>query len=349
MPSVRSLVQVVFALGLGACTSLEPGDVMPTQSLDAAVAIAATMGPDAAAAGVDGGADAAIDASIDASIDAGKTPSECKEGEDRCEGKVPLHCSAGGTWERSAECPYVCKAGHCTGECTPRDLSCDPDGKTIRVCQVDGMWGSGEKCVGVCTAGKCSGSCSPKELQCSGTDLQECSSSGVWTVKTPCPYACSANACSGECKPSSMGCAMGIPQTCNAMGRWQSSAACTANTCVEGRCAGDCIQGARRCQPNSFVEQVCNARGTWETQSVRQGVCAAQCTPGASGALCYPGTKRAATCNADGSLMQGNASIACGAECRPADTQCSFLTKLPQLCTADGVWVTDSGSTRVCN
>ncbi|MFM2416034.1 MAG: hypothetical protein RL385_757 [Pseudomonadota bacterium] len=349
MLSIRGSLLVAMFLGLSACTSLDAGDVMPISmqntGVDAAISIPAPMGPDAAVVSVDVGADAGMASPMDA----GKTPAECKEGEDKCDGKVPLHCSAGGTWERGAECPYVCKVGQCIGECTPKDLSCAPDGKTVRICQVDGAWQPGETCVGVCTAGKCSGSCSPLALQCSGTDLQECTSSGTWAVKTPCPNACVNGACSGECKASSVSCAQGIPQTCNAMGRWLPSAPCTTNTCVDGRCAGECIQGARRCLMNSFVEQLCSARGTWDPQPIRQGVCAAQCTPGAAGVLCYPGTKRAATCNADGSLIQGSAASACGAECKPMDTQCSFLTKLPQLCTADGVWVTDSGSTRVCN
>ncbi len=68
-------------------------------------------------------------------------------------------------------------------------------------------------------------------------------------------------------------------------GQWAAPVPCVESTCYEGQCAGECVQGERRCAES--VPQECDAIGTWQSksaclgeQSCQAGACIGGCTPG---------------------------------------------------------------------
>jgi hypothetical protein len=53
-------------------------------------------------------------------------------------GSTPQLCSATGTWESGASCPYLCTSGACTGVCSPTATQCS--GTDVQMCDGTGQW-----------------------------------------------------------------------------------------------------------------------------------------------------------------------------------------------------------------
>ncbi|APR83575.1 Hypothetical protein A7982_08924 [Minicystis rosea] len=81
---------------------------------------------------------------------------ECMPGATRCSGIDVETCDAGGTWQTTESCAYVCDAGNCIGVCLPSSKQCS--GNMPQTCDAAGQWQNGTTCSGdsaYCAAGAC--------------------------------------------------------------------------------------------------------------------------------------------------------------------------------------------------
>jgi hypothetical protein len=219
------------------------------------------------------GADAHFD---DGAVDSGATA--CASGGRRCDGRNPQVCSSDAAWVSASDaaCPFLCKDGICTGECTPATRRCSgPGSKTPQKCTDGGEWvDDGSPCLSLCTEGACTGSCSPGSTQCSPSNTpQFCNTSGLWESATACGG--SMPAClGGQCVACTVGdkrCRDGkTPQTCSNANQWIDATACSGDlpVCLQGACACSDAQPAR-CKSDSTPE-VCSS-GTWVSLSACTG------------------------------------------------------------------------------
>jgi len=230
-----------------------------------------------------------------ATVDA--LPSDCMQGDRRCNGNTPLTCDANGVWQAGAACTNMCVAGSCVGVCTPGAKMCV--GNIPQLCDGSGNWQAAPACAFVCRQGDCTGVCQPGARQCSSTGVpQSCNADGAWDSGAACPFVCSQGVCSGVCKPGDSGCNGNLPQTCSAVGDWQSGTACQY-VCSAGQCAGSCTPGAHQCA--NGVPQTCTQAGAWQSGPA----CPYVCANGQCGGSCAPGATRCANgqkqiCDASG-------------------------------------------------
>jgi formylglycine-generating enzyme required for sulfatase activity len=186
-------------------------------------------------------------------------------------------------------CPYLCTAGKCTGECTPKAKDCGGGGDAgrglvPRVCQDDGTWLDGPACPYLCAAstGACvAATCGDGKQNGNETDVDCGGSCGATCVVND---KCNGN---GDCAlPASGKCTGGK---------------CVASSCTDGvqngtETATDC--GGGGC-PTCAVGKKCNGDGDCFTASCVSGLCTV-CKP--QSVLCAdPPPIGVETCKQDGS------------------------------------------------
>src|SRR5205085_2386171 len=102
--------------------------------------------------------------------------------------------------------PYLCKAGSCTGVCTPNTTKCVAN--LLQTCGADGQY-TGSQCPFICTPGtgttaaQCTGICTPGALNCNNKTQQRCNEQAQWVDVQLCPFLCTGGQCSGMCQPGS--------------------------------------------------------------------------------------------------------------------------------------------------
>jgi hypothetical protein len=271
-----------------------------------------------------------------------------------CNGLVRTRCGPDLVNTSDVEtCQYICKAGACTGLCTPTKLQCM--GNTPQTCDADGQWQGTTACTNqACVMGMCQGVCAPAAQRCSGKVPQTCDGNGAWQGTTPCSGGfCNGAGVCGVCASGSKQCMSNTPQQCDATGQWQGSTACVNQTCVSGLCSGTCTAGAKQCSANT--PQTCSG-GQWmgstacSNQTCINGVCMGVCASGAQS--CNGSVPQ--SCTVNGQWMQGtacpggycNGAGICGV-CAQGTTRCMGLSA--QYCDGTGQWYTANNCQYVCS
>lgn len=83
----------------------------------------------------------------------------CEPKTTRCADRLAQTCSKNGTWQTSADCPYICSdGGTCGGSCRPYESACDPaHSEVLLVCDGSGTAEVAQTCLDECAAGHCRG------------------------------------------------------------------------------------------------------------------------------------------------------------------------------------------------
>jgi hypothetical protein len=157
----------------------------------------------------------------------------CTENDTRCNpaARTSEVCTAG-AWVKTADCPFLCAAGACTGECVPGQRECN--NLTPRSCDGTAHWIGLSACQANCTDGVCTGSCTDGSKQCGSNQTPQTCTGGAWVDGTACPFVCGgAGVCGGGCTPGMNRCNGTTGESCDGSGTWQPSGAdCTAPTVV---------------------------------------------------------------------------------------------------------------------
>jgi len=131
----------------------------------------------------------------DAEVPDGTSP-PCSSGAVRCQGANVNQCIAG-QWIQTAQCPFACLNGACTGFCVPGTKQCND--LTPQTCDSTGQWLSGATCPNLCSLGECAGMCVPNNTlscgsaaTCNATAVQTCDGAGTWGSCLPAPSDCLA-------------------------------------------------------------------------------------------------------------------------------------------------------------
>lgn len=293
---------------------------------------------------------------------------ECETNETRCdEDGLRQTCDGTGFWGEPEECPYVCIAGACTGECVPDTNDCDPDGVSRLECSAMGVWEVVQTCSGVCSGGACAGSCSPGTRQCAAGILQLCGQDGRWGTEEDCPFICDPvlKDCTGECDPNQLRCSDGKLQTCQSDANWNAGTTCpfvceAGDNPGEFRCGGECRPGTTECRSNTELA-TCGTDGDWGNPQTCVNM-ACRGNPAACGGECAPGTtacEDASTllsCGSDGEydstdcaasnracIATTGGAFGCGGSCAPGNRRCN--NNAVETCSAQGSYGNPSACT----
>ncbi len=301
----------------------------------------------------------------------------CQTGDARCEDSTNalLTCNASG----SAMVPVFCPTRTTCSErdqearcqpwtCEPGAVSCDSEGKMLRVCQPDGISTEDTDCTsmdGVCEGAACVDVvCEPGELKCVNGNSFRCNTTGtVMLVDTLCGYDRYCAEETGECTQkkcdeNQLSCDGEQVRKCNANGSGfleeieEDCGATSGDTCHEGACETViCEDGSRYCDSGSVYQ--CSEAGTkkalWDTcsyseycdDSTGSALCRSKvCTAGSS--VCIGGV--AGVCDAKGSgLLPG------GVDCAAADDEsiCHLGSCKPIVCP--GIYGCEDGNSKYCS
>jgi hypothetical protein len=308
--------------GMSVDVTVTPGDVV---SLDTAVGVDASGGPDADAAGDGGGrdvgaVDAAAETSVDARADVSVADVGCPLGLIACAGRCvdgtsdPTNC--GGCGLRCAGGPNgaaACVAGSCTLACAAGFANCD--GLLANGCEVD-----------------------------TRTARDHCGACGAACVFANASAACVAGACGiagcapgfGDCdRVAANGCEASLTtaERCGACGR-----TCTVASPVCDGAAGACVSGCRageiRCG------DACVNAGT---DAMNCGACGVRCAIPNGLARCAAGACAVGSCAEGFGDCDGSPTNGCEADLRTDPANCGRCGSRPsEVCngvddTCDGV------------
>ena len=223
--------------------------------------------------------------------------------------------------------------------CTPNQVFCSADGKTIQTCSADGLGSTSIACGfgTVCSAGSCvTQVCKAQTLVCKAGQVAQCNATGsAATALKSCDAGktCIDGACvSSVCGPGTKLCDSDAKlMTCQTDGLgWQATPCSAGKVCVGGACKQTvCVPSALICSGNDVHQ--CASDGTGSTLLK---ACAAGtfCSGGAcASTLCQAGATKcdgddALTCNANGSAWVTK-SCGLGQQCQSGGCAAKLCTE----------------------